>query len=72
MRVSKRCYTYEGVAGGLARGSADSVVRALKIYGVKESQMEPISFGLEKPRALGHDESAWSKNRRIDLAYPAK
>ena len=56
----------------LGQKRADSVVRALKIYGVKESQMESISFGREKPRALGHDESAWSKNRRVDLAYPAK
>jgi len=56
----------------LGQKRAEAVVRALKIYGVKDSQMEPISFGREKPKALGHDESAWSQNRRVDLEYPSK
>lgn len=56
----------------LGQKRADSVVRALKVFGVKDSQMESISFGREKPRALGHDEAAWSQNRRVDLEYPVK
>lgn len=56
----------------LGQKRADAVVRALKIYGVKDSQMESISFGREKPKALGHDESAWAQNRRVDLEYPSK
>jgi peptidoglycan-associated lipoprotein len=36
----------------------------LKNYGVKASQLSFISYGKEKPADQGHDESAWSKNRR--------
>jgi len=56
----------------LGQKRADAVVHALKIYGVKDFQMESISFGREKPKAMGHDESAWSQNRRVDLEYPSK
>ena len=56
----------------LGQKRADAVVRALKVYGVKDSQMESISFGREKPKATGHDEASWSQNRRVDLEYPNK
>ena len=46
------------------------MARALKVYGVKDTQVEAVSFGSEKPRAQGHDETAWSQNRRADLVYP--
>ena len=26
-------------------------------------------FGEEKPKALGHDEASWAKNRRSDIVY---
>jgi peptidoglycan-associated lipoprotein len=42
------------------------------VYGVKDSQLEAVSWGKEKPRAEGHDEAAWAQNRRADLAYPAR
>ncbi len=56
----------------LGQRRAQTVANALKIYGVKESQMEAVSWGKEKPRAPGHDESAWSQNRRADLVYPGR
>lgn len=63
-----------GVEYNLALGQkrAESVSRALRIYGVKDAQMEAISWGESKPRATGHDEAAWAQNRRADLQYPAK
>lgn len=63
-----------GVEYNLALGQkrAESVLRALRIYGVKDAQMEAISWGESKPRAAGHDESAWAQNRRADLQYPQK
>ena len=63
-----------GVEYNLALGQkrAESVLRALRIYGVKDAQMEAISWGESKPRAAGHDEAAWAQNRRADLQYPAK
>jgi peptidoglycan-associated lipoprotein len=37
----------------------------------RDSQMEAVSWGKEKPRAQGHDEAAWAQNRRADVVYPA-
>ena len=61
-----------GVEYNLALGQkrAESVLHALRIYGVRDSQMEAVSWGESKPRALGHDEAAWAQNRRADLQYP--
>lgn len=56
----------------LGQKRAEAVLKALKIYGVKDSQLEAVSFGEEKPKATGHDEAAYVKNRRADLAYPEK
>lgn len=56
----------------LGQKRAEAVARALKTFGVKDGQVEPVSFGKEKPKAQGHDEAAWAQNRRADLAYPAK
>lgn len=56
----------------LGQKRAEAVVRTLKVYGVREDQMEAVSWGEEKPRAQGHDEAAFSQNRRVDLVYPNK
>lgn len=56
----------------LGQKRAESVAKAFKIYGVKDSQMEAISFGKEKPKVSGHDEASHAENRRVDLAYPEK
>jgi len=54
----------------LGQKRAQAVLNALKLMGVKESQMEPVSWGEERPKSNGHDEAAWAENRRADLAYP--
>jgi peptidoglycan-associated lipoprotein len=54
----------------LGQKRAEALRQALKIYGVKDTQMEALSWGSEKPKAAGHDESAWAQNRRADLQYP--
>lgn len=56
----------------LGQRRAEAVVKALKLVGVKPEQMEAVSWGKEKPKATGHDEAAWSQNRRADLVYPSK
>ena len=56
----------------LGQKRADAVVKALKIYGAKDAQLESVSFGKEKPQATGHDDAARAQNRRADLAYPEK
>ncbi len=53
----------------LGQKRADAVRRALALRGVPESQMEAVSFGKEKPKAMGSNEEAWKENRRADIAY---
>ena len=54
----------------LGQRRADQIKSALKVFGVRDSQVEAVSFGAEKPRAMGHDEAAWAQNRRADIVYP--
>ncbi len=56
----------------LGQRRAEAVRQALRIYGVKDTQMEAISWGSEKPRATGQTEEAWAQNRRADIVYPAR
>lgn len=53
----------------LGQKRAEAVRRAMSLLGVPESQMEAVSFGEEKPAQTGADESAWAKNRRVELTY---
>jgi peptidoglycan-associated lipoprotein len=46
-----------------ARTSMDYLVS----LGIEGNRLEIISYGKEKPIALGHDESSWSKNRRAEF-----
>ncbi|MBI5719376.1 MAG: OmpA family protein [Burkholderiales bacterium] len=56
----------------LGQKRAEAVVRALRTYGVRDNQVEAVSFGEERPRAEGHEEASWSQNRRADLRPAAK
>ncbi|MBK6594712.1 MAG: peptidoglycan-associated lipoprotein Pal [Burkholderiales bacterium] len=56
----------------LGQKRADAVRQALRLSGVADGQMESVSYGKEKPAAAGHDEAAWSKNRRVDIFYQAR
>ena len=56
----------------LGNKRAESVKRMLSLIGVPDGQIETISFGKEKPRNQGHDESAYAENRRSDLSYRAQ
>ncbi|MEJ8837222.1 peptidoglycan-associated lipoprotein Pal [Ramlibacter sp. AN1133] len=56
----------------LGNKRAEAVQRALRLLGVKDRQVEAISWGEEKPRATGHDEAAWAQNRRVDIVYPPR
>ena len=48
---------------------AQSVRRVLLFQGASSDQLETVSYGEEKPVAMGHDEESWSKNRRVELIY---
>jgi len=53
----------------LADRRAQAVKRLLMFQGASSDQVTIISYGEEKPVTLGHDESAWSMNRRAELVY---
>jgi len=53
----------------LGQKRADAVRKSMQLLGVKEEQIESVSLGKEKPAVEGHDESAWSKNRRAHILY---
>lgn len=53
----------------LGQKRAEAVRKSLSLLGVPESQMEAVSLGKEKPKALGSDETAYGENRRADIVY---
>jgi peptidoglycan-associated lipoprotein len=53
----------------LGQRRSEALRRALNLLGVADSQVEAVSLGEEKPAEAGSDESAWSKNRRAEIAY---
>ena len=48
---------------------AKAVAELMKARGVSDGQLTLVSYGEEKPAAFGNDESAWERNRRVELAY---
>ena len=54
---------------GLGDRRAQSIRRMLEFQGVGQDQITVVSYGEEKPGVEGHDESAWSMNRRVELVY---
>jgi len=52
---------------GLGAHRAEAARKYLLSLGVPSSRIETVSFGAEKPKYSGHDESSWSKNRRDDF-----
>jgi len=51
----------------LGQKRADAVRSAMSLLGVPDSQMEAVSFGMEKPAAQGSDEASLAKNRRVEI-----
>ncbi len=53
----------------LGERRAKAVMNYLSSLGVSRSKMETVSYGEEKPVALGSSDSARSKNRRVEIVY---
>lgn len=51
----------------LGQKRADAVVRALRLLGPQEQQLEAASSGKERPAVEGSNEAAWARNRRVEL-----
>ena len=54
---------------GLGERRANAVAEMMKLMGVSGQQISTVSYGEERPAALGHDESAWHLNRRVEIVY---
>ena len=53
----------------LGQKRAEAVRRALTLVGATDAQIEAVSFGEEKPAAMGASEDAYSQNRRVGIRY---
>jgi peptidoglycan-associated lipoprotein len=53
----------------LGQKRAAAVKRMMTLLGARDNQIETVSFGEERPKNPGHDESAWAENRRDDILY---
>ena len=53
----------------LGQRRSEAMKRMLMLLGAKEDQVEAVSLGEEKPKSEGHDEAAWTQNRRGVILY---
>ena len=44
----------------------------MSLLGASGQQLKTISYGEERPVALGHNEEAWAQNRRVEIIYRSK
>ena len=54
---------------GLGERRSQSVRRMLMIQGASAAQISTVSFGEERPAALGSDEDSRAPNRRVEIKY---
>jgi peptidoglycan-associated lipoprotein len=64
--TDERGTTEYNLALGMRR--ADAVKRYLSGLGIDPKRLKAISYGKERPADPGHDEAAWSKNRRVEVS----
>jgi peptidoglycan-associated lipoprotein len=69
VQVEGHCDERGSIEYNLALGErrAQSVRNYLVQLGVDPARLSTISYGEEKPSMDGHDEGAWSKNRRAEF-----
>ncbi len=54
---------------GLGELRAKQVATFLQIKGVSAGQIDTVSYGEEKPLAIGKTEAEYSQNRRVEIVY---
>jgi peptidoglycan-associated lipoprotein len=69
IRVEGHCDERGTTEYNLALGEkrAHAVRRALVGFGVTPARIGTVSYGEERPVTSGHDEDAWSRNRRAEI-----
>jgi peptidoglycan-associated lipoprotein len=54
---------------GLGERRSQAVRRMLLIQGATAEQISTVSFGEERPAAMGSDEESYALNRRVEIKY---
>lgn len=69
IRISGHCDERGSDEYNLALGNrrATSAKQYLVSHGIDASRIETVSYGEERPIAMGHDEESWSQNRRDEV-----
>ena len=69
IRVSGHCDERGSDEYNLALGNrrANATKQYLVSHGVDAGRIETVSFGEERPIAMGRDESSWAQNRRAEF-----
>jgi peptidoglycan-associated lipoprotein len=73
-RIEGHCDERGTAQYNLALGErrASAAREYLASLGIDSARMEIVSYGKERPFALGHDEDSWGKNRRAHFLVTAK
>ncbi|HSR63038.1 MAG TPA: peptidoglycan-associated lipoprotein Pal [Gammaproteobacteria bacterium] len=53
----------------LGERRAQAIQQQLTLLGASPGQIRTVSYGEERPAVDGHDESAYSQNRRVEIIY---
>ena len=53
----------------LGQRRAEAVRNALTVLGMPDNQIDPISWGVEKPASLDRTEQGYQLNRRVEFTY---
>jgi peptidoglycan-associated lipoprotein len=56
----------------LGERRARAIEQVMTLQGAQKPQLQAVSFGEERPVAMGHDDESWSQNRRVELIYQGR
>lgn len=56
----------------LGERRARAIEQVMTLQGAQKRQLQVVSFGEERPVAMGHDDESWSQNRRVELIYQGR
>jgi peptidoglycan-associated lipoprotein len=56
----------------LGERRAIAVRQYMSLLGASGQQLRTLSYGEERPAAMGHNEEAWALNRRVEIIYRSK
>jgi peptidoglycan-associated lipoprotein len=74
VQIEGHCDERGGVQYNIALGEkrAQAVKNYLTALGVDVDRVTTVSYGKDRPNTFGHDDQAWSKNRRANFVITAK